>query len=231
MNEYEFNDGINMTTFKDLDGKENELRVVDSCGKRYILFPPTLSEYQDNNRFVLNVTQLFSQYSKMFEELVETFGKDVKINTSYILIEGDVVNNNLQVKSVKEVNNPVCKDMFNQLVTISSEDPVLMNFIKFEINKRVEEREKLLSLVPSKTQRESVDIPEFLKNMTPMKMTCDIRPTKSADEPLQLVNKKKQKGRALTIAGLICSIVAISVRIVYHAFVLLLIAPFQKNKK
>ena len=231
MNEYEFNDGINMTTFKDLDGKENELRVVDSCGKRYILFPPTLSEYQDKDRFVLNVTQLFSQYSKMFEELVESFGKDVKISTSYILIEGDVVNNNLRVKSVKEVNNPVCKDMFNQLVTISSEDPVLMNFIKFEINKRVEEREKLLSLVPSKTQRESVDIPEFLKNMTPMKMTCDIRPTKSADEPLQLVNKKKQKSRALTIAGLICNIVAISVRIVYHSFVLLLIAPFQKNKK
>ena len=228
MNEYEFNDGINMTTFKDLDGKENELRVVDSCGKRYIL---TLSEYQDNDRFVLNVTQLFSQYSKMFEELVESFGKDVKINTSYILIEGDVVNNNLQVKSVKEVNNPVCKDMFNQLVTISSEDPVLMNFIKFEINKRVEEREKLLSLVPSKTQRESVDIPEFLKNITPMKMTCDIRPTKSADEPLQVVNKKKQKSRALTIAGLLCSIVAISMRIVYHAFMLLLIAPFQKNKK
>lgn len=230
MNEYEFNDGINMTTFKDLDGKENELRVVDSCGKRYILFPPTLSEYQDNDRFVLNVTQLFSQYSKMFEELVESFGKDVKINTSYILIEGDVVNNNLQVKSVKEVNNPVCKDMFNQLVTISSEDPVLMNFIKFEINKRVEEREKLLSLVPTKTQRESVDIPEFLKNMTPMKMTCDIRPTKSAGEPLQIVNKNEKK-RALTIAGLICDIVATAIRIVYHAFILLLIAPFQKNKK
>lgn len=230
MNEYEFNDGINMTTFKDLDGKENELRVVDSCGKRYILFPPTLSEYQDNDRFVLNVTQLFSQYSKMFEELVESFGKDVKINTSYILIEGDVINNNLQVKSVKEVNNPVCKDMFNQLVTISSEDPVLMNFIKFEINKRVEEREKLLSLVPTKTQRESVDIPEFLKNMTPMKMTCDIRPTKSAGEPLQIVNKNEKK-RALTIAGLICDIVATAIRIVYHAFILLLIAPFQKNKK
>ena len=230
MNEYEFNDGINMTTFKDLDGKENELRVVDSCGKRYILFPPTLSEYQDNDRFVLNVTQLFSQYSKMFEELVESFGKDVKINTSYILIGGDVVNNNLQVKSVKEVNNPVCKDMFNQLVTISSEDPVLMNFIKFEINKRVEEREKLLSLVPTKTQRESVDIPEFLKIMPPMKMTSDIRPTKSAGEPLQIVNKNEKK-RALTIAGLICDIVATTIRIVYHAFILLLITPFQKNKK
>lgn len=94
----------------------------------------------------------------------------------------------------------------------------------------MKKEKKLLSLVPTKTQRESVDIPEFLKNMTPMKMTCDIRPTKSADEPLQLVNKNEKK-RALTIAGLICDIVATTIRIVYHAFILLLIAPFQKNKK